>query len=146
MPRSTSTNWGWPADRIVFPVSIKGVPLPSVDNVVLLLNKRGERELPGGRLEIGETPEQGVVREIREELQVEVRVDSLLDTPLFEVVPGKLVATCGCLLGGGFIPAVSNEHRRFGVFAHADRPRTLPVGYRASIETGGNGPQADIGI
>jgi ADP-ribose pyrophosphatase YjhB (NUDIX family) len=49
-----------------YPVSVKGVVVRD-GRVLLLHNERGEWELPGGRLEIGETPEQCVVREIAEE-------------------------------------------------------------------------------
>jgi ADP-ribose pyrophosphatase YjhB (NUDIX family) len=38
-----------------FPVSVKGVVIRG-ERVLLLHNERGEWELPGGRLEIGETP------------------------------------------------------------------------------------------
>jgi 8-oxo-dGTP pyrophosphatase MutT (NUDIX family) len=49
----------------LFPVSVKGVLLGE-EGVVLLENERREWELPGGRLEVGESPEECVVREIRE--------------------------------------------------------------------------------
>ncbi|MBB4907559.1 NUDIX domain-containing protein [Actinophytocola algeriensis] len=42
---------------MTFPVSIKGVVIHA-DKVLLLRNDRDEWELPGGRLEIGETPEE----------------------------------------------------------------------------------------
>lgn len=48
-----------------FPVSVKGVVV-SLGRVLLLRNDRDEWELPGGRIEPGETPEQFVVREIAE--------------------------------------------------------------------------------
>ena len=48
-----------------FPISVKGV-IPTDDGVVLLRNERGEWELPGGRLETGESPEECVAREILE--------------------------------------------------------------------------------
>ena len=37
----------------------------------------GRWEFPGGKIEQGETPEQAIVREIHEELEVHIAVDSL---------------------------------------------------------------------
>ncbi len=53
----------------LWPVSVKGVVLRG-DRVVLCHNDRDEWELPGGRLEDGESPEECVVREIAEELGI----------------------------------------------------------------------------
>lgn len=93
----------------MFTVSIKGVFCTASGEVVLLMNERDEWELPGGRIEIGESPRQCVEREIREELDVAVSAGELLDSYLFEVVPGKhvFIETYACLLTGDFIPSIS---------------------------------------
>ena len=55
--------------------------------VVLLRNGREEWELPGGRLETGETPQECAEREIMEESNPKVGVGPLLDACAFEVFP-----------------------------------------------------------
>ena len=118
-----------------YPVSIKGVLHAPTGEIVLLLNEREEWELPGGRIELGESPVECLAREIAEELNLQVEVRAPIDTYLFEVVPGKhvFVATYACALAGPFEPIVSHEHKRLGLFAPDALPVNLPKGYRASI-------------
>jgi uncharacterized damage-inducible protein DinB/8-oxo-dGTP pyrophosphatase MutT (NUDIX family) len=118
-----------------FPVSVKGVFSTPDGRVVLLKNERDEWELPGGRIEEGESASACLAREVEEELGLRVRVGALLESYLFEVVPEKrvFVVTYACVLEGGFEPVLSHEHKEVGAF-HADAlPERLPDGYRASI-------------
>ena len=120
----------------MFPVSIKGVMFDPQGRVALALNDRNEWELPGGRLEAGETPEACVVREFAEELSIAIEARTLLDAYLFEVIPEKhvFIVTYGCVLAGPCLPQVSAEHREIRFFDVEALPSNLPAGYARSIE------------
>ena len=45
-------------------------------------------EFPGGKIDVGETPEEALVREIKEELDTEVKVLELLDTVEYDFTEG----------------------------------------------------------
>lgn len=124
----------------MFPVSIKGVLLLPSGEVVLALNDRDEWELPGGRIEIGESSEEGLVREFSEELNVDVEVQAIIDSYLFEVIPGKhvFIVTYGCRLVGRFEPRTSHEHKDIAAFSTQSLPVNLPKGYAQSIRTWGS--------
>jgi 8-oxo-dGTP pyrophosphatase MutT (NUDIX family) len=119
----------------LFPVSIKGV-VPVADRFVLLLNERGEWELPGGRLEPGEDPRICLAREIREELSLEVEVGPILDCWRYEPLPDRevVIVTYGTRLAAPGEPRVSAEHRAVRLFAIEELDGlNLPRGYAASI-------------
>ena len=118
-----------------YPVSIKGVLLIG-EQVALMKNHRDEWELPGGRIEPGESPEQTVAREFEEELGVRIAVSAPIDSYLFEVIPAQhvFIVTYGCRLIGEFEPRVSDEHTGFALHPVDDlHTISLPAGYRASI-------------
>src|SRR5215471_13895628 len=118
-----------------FPVSIKGV-LVEAGRVVLLENERDEWELPGGRLEPGEAPENCLVREFAEELGAAVEVARIIDCWLYEVLPQRevVIITYGVKRRDESELRISDEHRQFGFFTlHEIEALPIPEGYRRSI-------------
>ena len=119
------------------PTSIKGVLLIK-DAVVLLKNERDEWELPGGRIEPGETQEQTLAREFAEELGVRVEVGPPIDSYVFEVIPGRQVqiVTYGCTLAPSlWRPKISDEHLEHCLWPVERLSEiNLPAGYRRSVE------------
>lgn len=51
-------------------------------------------EFPGGKMEVGETPEVALVREIREELSAEINVDEFLCTVKYDYPQFHLTMHC----------------------------------------------------
>jgi 8-oxo-dGTP diphosphatase len=99
------------ADRRAPPLSVKGV-LVHDGRVLLLLNERGEWDLPGGRPDPGEDHRVALAREVREETGLRVEIGAALDEHLFEVLPGRFVRIVPyvCHLEGGSDVALSHEH------------------------------------
>jgi len=120
-----------------FPVTVKGVLIRG-GNVVLLRNERDEWELPGGKLEPSESPEECLAREIAEELALAIEPLSILDSWVYTIVPGVhvLVLTYGCLESSRDEAALSDEHKELRWFklAEVDSLR-MPEGYKASIRS-----------
>jgi 8-oxo-dGTP pyrophosphatase MutT (NUDIX family) len=120
-----------------FPVSVKGVVIRD-GKVVLLRNERDEWELPGGKLELSESPERCLAREIAEELGLVIAPESILDSWIYSIVPGVnvLVLTYGCLECSLDEAVLSDEHQELRWFSltEIDALR-MPEGYKASIRS-----------
>jgi 8-oxo-dGTP diphosphatase len=121
------------------PVSVKGVVIDR-DRVLLLLNERGEWDLPGGRPDADEDHRRTLMREVKEEAGLDVDVLAALDEHLFEVLPGRFVRilpfSCRPIGQGDVI--LSHEHldQRWVPLAElgptiAGHP--LPAGYLGAI-------------
>lgn len=72
-------KWG----NVMMPLSAKGILFEN-GRLWLRQNEFGRWELPGGRVDRGEQPEQTVVRELTEELGVESKNPQLVDVAIWE--------------------------------------------------------------
>ena len=122
-----------------YPVSIKGV-LVHDGCVLLLLNERGEWDLPGGRPDAGEDNRSALKREVREEAALDVEVGTALAGHLFEVLPGRFVRieAFACTLVGASDATISHEHEDVRWVPLSDLGETigghpLPKGYLGAI-------------
>lgn len=80
--------------------------------------------LPGGSLEYGETPEEGVRREVREETGWEIEIERLLFVKTWTPDRVGLYYVCR-IVDGEFQP--SDEVSEFGYFGLKDLPDVRPL-------------------
>jgi 8-oxo-dGTP pyrophosphatase MutT (NUDIX family) len=66
------------------PVSVKGIVIEN-GKVWLRKNERDEWELPGGKIDPGEQPEETVLRELSEELGFTAEVQGIIDAHMYTI-------------------------------------------------------------
>jgi len=75
---------------------------------------QGMWEFPGGKIETGETEEDAIIREIREELNVEIRVEKKVCTVEYDYPKFHLVMHCfWCSIGKGELELKEHQSARW---------------------------------
>ena len=85
-------------------------------------------EFPGGKIEPGETPEEALRREIREELDIDITVGRLLATVEYDYPAFHLSMQCFlCTLPAGTPHLLEHEDARWLTREDLDSVRWLPA-------------------
>lgn len=89
---------------------------------------KGGWEFPGGKIEVGETPEAALKREIMEELDIEISVGSLIDTIEYDYPTFHLSMDCfWCEIESGEIVLKEAEAARWLTRETLDSVQWLPA-------------------
>lgn len=85
-------------------------------------------EFPGGKIEAGETPEEALRREIREELDIEISVGETLGTVEYDYPAFHLTMHCYlCAISEGELRLLEHEAARWLSPESLDSVRWLPA-------------------
>ena len=89
---------------------------------------KGGWEFPGGKIEEGETPEEALLREIKEELDVEIRIGDLIDTVEYDYPKFHLSMDCfWCTIQSGELTLQEAEAARWLSKEKIDSVEWLPA-------------------
>jgi len=85
-------------------------------------------EFPGGKIESGESPEDALKREIKEELDADISVDSFLQTVEYDYPKFHLILHCyKCILKNDTLHLLEHESARWLSANELDSVEWLPA-------------------
>jgi 8-oxo-dGTP pyrophosphatase MutT (NUDIX family) len=133
------------------PVSVKGIVFRKKNaksEVLLLRNERQEWELPGGRIEVNETPEACLMREFKEETGLQVAIGPCVGSGVLTIAPPHVpcatdiwIKAYGCRLQNPICTdqkiVISSEHQGWSWIpvAELDGMADVPDIYKVCIHT-----------
>lgn len=99
---------------------------------------KGGWEFPGGKIEAGEKPEQALIREIKEELAVEIEVGELLHTVEYDYPTFHLTMHCFvCTLVSGELELKEHQAAKWLTKETLDSVEWLPADVEVSEKVKG---------
>lgn len=119
-----------------------GILFLAPDGDVLLLHRSraeenfpGHWSLPGGGVDDGETPEQGAIREAREEMGVDADPDALRDIEKTITPKGKAFHTYVLPVAEKFVPKLNGEHSGYTWTGLESLPRPMHPAVESMLKT-----------